>query len=63
MIVSYYYASLNYAYYSDIYINETYLNKSRNLFLAEIGGLVLLFVLIPTYIQAAYRKWYAAPEE
>jgi hypothetical protein len=61
-IVSYYYASLNYAY-SDIYISETYLNKDRNLFLAEVVGFVLLLALIPTYIQAAYRKWFAAPEE
>ena len=57
-IVSYYYTTLDYPYYEGFYEN-----KERHLFLAEIGGLVLLLVLIPTYIQAAYRRWYSSPEE
>lgn len=34
-----------------------------NLFYAEIGGSVLLIVLLLTYIQGLYRKWYSLPEE
>lgn len=30
---------------------------------AEIGGIVLLLLLLPTYIHEAYRKWYALPEQ
>jgi hypothetical protein len=28
----------------------------------EIGGFVLLMVLLPTYFYRAYRRWYALPE-
>ncbi|HEY8387710.1 MAG TPA: hypothetical protein VIK74_03860 [Parasegetibacter sp.] len=31
--------------------------------IAEICGWVLLLVLIPTYIQAVYRKWFGLPEQ
>ena len=29
---------------------------------AEVGGLVLLLVLVSTYISRAYRRWYSLPE-
>jgi small-conductance mechanosensitive channel len=57
-IVSYYYTTLDYPYY-----DRFYEERERHLLLAEVGGLVLLLVLIPTYIQAAYRRWYSSPEE
>jgi hypothetical protein len=28
----------------------------------EIGGFVLLMVLLPTYFYRAYRRWIALPE-
>ena len=28
----------------------------------EIGGFVLLMVLLPTYFYKVYRRWYALPE-
>ena len=33
------------------------------LLIAELAGSLLLLILLATYIQTAYRKWYALPEE
>jgi hypothetical protein len=32
-------------------------------YVAEVSGLVLLLVLLPTYIHRLYRRWYALPED
>jgi hypothetical protein len=33
-----------------------------NLVYAEVAGVVILLVLLPTYIHRLYRRWYALPE-
>lgn len=38
-------------------------NESRNYLIAEVGGFILLLVLLGTLYQMAYRKWYSAPEQ
>lgn len=38
-------------------------NESLHMMLAQVGGLVLLVVLIPLLIGGLYRKWYALPED
>jgi hypothetical protein len=30
---------------------------------AEIGGTLLLLILLATYISRVYRKWYSLPED
>lgn len=38
-------------------------NAGLHFFLSEIGGLVLLILLLTTVYQQAYKKWYALPEQ
>ena len=40
-----------------------YETMHRAMLYAEIGGSLLLLLLLATYIQKVYRKWYALPEE
>jgi hypothetical protein len=42
----------------------SYYNKLEDyISYAEIGGVVLLLILLATYIGKVYRRWYALPEE
>lgn len=38
-------------------------NAELHFFLSEIGGFVLLILLLTTVYQQAYRKWYSLPEQ
>jgi hypothetical protein len=38
-------------------------NSDLHLFLSEIGGFVLLLLLLTTVYQQAYKKWYALPDQ
>lgn len=38
-------------------------NAGLHLFLSEIGGFVLLVLLLTTVYQQAYKKWYSLPEQ
>lgn len=38
-------------------------NAELHFFLSEIGGFVLLVLLLTTVYQQAYKKWYALPEQ
>ena len=38
-------------------------NTGLYLLIAEIGGSILLLVLLEPLFRKLYRKWYAAPEE
>ncbi len=40
-----------------------YETMHRHMLYAEIGGSILLLVLLATYIPRVYRQWYALPEE
>jgi len=42
---------------------ELFTNKELHLLLAEVGGFVLLLVLLEPVIRPLYRKWYALPEQ
>ena len=61
------------AYYSALHKKYDYINRwesysyffkneEYHYFLAEIGGFVLLFLLLATLYQKAYRKWFSQPE-
>ena len=43
------------------YIEPFELNKY--MIYAEVGGVVLLLVLLSTYISKVYRHWYSLPED
>lgn len=68
VITSYYYNSLreryqydydkDWAKYYHLFENEKY-----HMFLSEIGGGLLLIILLATLYQMAYKKWYALPEQ
>jgi hypothetical protein len=42
--------------------NHFFKNEEYHYFLSEIGGFVLLFLLLATLFQKAYRKWFSQPE-
>lgn len=44
------------------YRHEIYESALTWLSVAEIGGIVLLLVLIPTFIHKLYKRWYSLPE-
>lgn len=48
---------------NSIQLYISYEEKQPYFLLAEILGVVLLLVLIPTLFHKLYRKWYALPEQ
>lgn len=63
IVVAFYYALLrdrNTRYDIEPYDREV---MHQHLYYAEIAGALLLLILLITYIQAVYRKWYALPQE
>jgi hypothetical protein len=40
-----------------------FINEKFHYFIAEIGGFILLLVLLATLYQMAYKKWYSLPEQ
>jgi lysylphosphatidylglycerol synthetase-like protein (DUF2156 family) len=59
--VARYYAHVKYdADYT--YQYEYAVQQQQHLFLAEIGGVLLLLIMAGTYFHSVYRRWYAAPE-
>jgi len=65
IITAAYYSALH-KKYDYIYRWESYdrffQNEEYHYFLAEIGGFVLLFLLLATFYQKAYKKWFSQPE-
>lgn len=47
---------------SELY-HQMFGNESLHMMMAQIGGFVLLVILIPLLIGGLYRKWYALPED
>lgn len=63
MAVLYYYAVLKERRrYSAIELYDA-AAMYTHLYYAELAGALLLLVMLGTYIQALYRKWYSLPEE
>jgi len=65
IITSYYYDSLrdkydNYPYKQYEHLFE---NEQLHMFYSEIGGGLLLILLLATLYQMAYKKWFALPEQ
>ena len=60
------FVALNQALHRNRYNNEVYEisndNYSLYYLIAEIGGGILLLVLLEPVFRKLYRKWYAAPE-
>jgi MFS family permease len=65
IITSYYYDSLRERYSHYLYKEYEHLfkNEGLHMFLSEIGGGVLLLLLLATVYQMAYKKWFALPEQ
>jgi hypothetical protein len=63
LMVSYYYSQLEQARRYNPTIKINYETEMMHMQVAEIGGFILLLILIPTLIHFLYRKWFAAPEE
>ena len=63
LIVFLYHAILKNRYDSTIYYNYDYQNLTWHLQIAEVFGIILLLVMIPTFLYSGYRKWYALPDE
>ena len=65
VITSYYYESLHDRYSHSEYREYAHLfeNQRLHMFLSEIGGGVLLILLLATLYQMAYKKWFALPEQ
>jgi hypothetical protein len=62
LIISWYYAwKKEQAYARDIPFE--YPDFYRHMLFAEIGGALLLLVLLATYIHRVYRRWYSLPED
>jgi len=66
VITGLYYKSLrdrfNYPYVQEEYI-KAFRNEDYHFFLSEIGGGVLLILLLATLYQMAYKKWFSLPEQ
>jgi hypothetical protein len=62
LIVGWMYESNENKYYPDETPVEI-IDWSLYFFLAEIGGALLLLVLLATYIGKVYRHWYSLPED
>jgi hypothetical protein len=66
VITALYYESLRDKYNSyvdPVAYNKLFENEYRDLFLSEIGGALLLLILLGTLYQQAYKKWFALPEQ
>ena len=67
VVTAYYYQILRERYfYSNYYKPDEYgklfENEEYHLFLSEIGGTLLLILLLATLYHKAYKKWYSLPE-
>lgn len=66
-----YIPTLALTYYQSILFSGNYYNNNNELYMqirsyyvyAEVLGVVMLLILMPTYIHFLYRKWYALPQE
>ena len=69
IITSYYYEKLHRKYSLILYkeddrtYEQLFGNEKLHMFMAEIGGGLLLLLLLATLYQMAYKKWYALPEQ
>lgn len=63
IIVTLYYNNIHSTMYGYESEKFDYAEMYRNIQYAEIGGLVLLIVLLPTLIHNLYRQWFALPED
>jgi hypothetical protein len=49
--------------YDPVEYARAFENKQYHLFLSEIGGGLLLLILLATLYQMAYKKWFALPDQ
>jgi hypothetical protein len=64
IIVFLYYAHLREKYRNtNFQIDYDYTYFAFNLQWAEVVGIILLLIMIPTFLYSCYRKWYALPDE
>lgn len=66
VITAFYYSSLRNKYeFSNVWDNYRHLfvNERLHYFMSEIGGFILLLILLATLYQMLYRKWYSLPEQ
>jgi hypothetical protein len=63
IIVFYYNAVMSSRYADSPYYYSYHAEFEVRIQVAEIAGILLLVILIPTLIYKAYRKWYALPDE
>ncbi len=66
IITGLYYKSLHDRFdypYDPIDYARTFKNEDYHFFLSEIGGGILLILLLATLYQMAYKKWFSLPEQ
>jgi uncharacterized membrane protein len=64
IIVFLYYAHLREKYRNtNFQMDYDYTYFAFNLQWAEVVGIILLLIMIPTFLYSCYRKWYALPDE
>lgn len=66
VITSLYYKSLHDSFqypYDPIDYANTFKNEEYHFLLSEIGGGILLILLLATLYQMAYKKWFSLPEQ
>jgi hypothetical protein len=63
MIVALYYEILRYQYRNKPEPPHLFSQETTHLFYAEIGGLVLVLLLMTFVFKRLYRAWYALPEQ
>ncbi|HYF29518.1 MAG TPA: hypothetical protein VD993_00215 [Chitinophagaceae bacterium] len=61
-MVGWYYASLRKREDFENRVNYDYSLMEKHFVLAEVGGILLLLILVATYFHSTYRAWYASPE-
>lgn len=66
LITGYYYSTLRKKYYreSEWRLHEDYFrNEEYHYFLSEVGGFLLLILLLATVYRLAFKKWFSLPEQ
>ena len=62
LVVSYYYATTRRVAVVELQLMDTH-RMALYYLLAQMGGPVLLLILLGLYFHPLYRKWYGLPEE
>lgn len=62
LIVFLYHAILKQRY-ETLYYSYDFTNFTFHLQIAELIGIILIVIMIPTFIYSSYRRWFALPDE